>query len=113
MSRFQLAVRAQQTKLTIVGKNEIYNRKNLVGRFLVRKIWVPNPLPPPSSSKDTVRHVFVGSEMYSHTTVRRLCLGTQEKRGWCMWERLGSAHRSIGAVEWKELIGLDAIGGHG
>ena len=36
-----------QTKVTIVGKNEIYNRKNIVGPFLV---WVPDPPVPPSSS---------------------------------------------------------------
>ena len=36
-----------QTKVTIVGKNEIYNRENLVGPFLVHKLLGPrHPLPP-------------------------------------------------------------------
>ena len=32
-----------QTKVTIVGKNEIYNWENLVGPFLVRKLLGPRP----------------------------------------------------------------------
>ena len=43
---------APQTKVTTVGKNEIYNRENLVGPFLVHKIWVPDP-PPPSPQPQT------------------------------------------------------------
>ena len=39
-----------KTKVTIVGKNEICNRENLVGRFLVHKLLGPRPpLPPPPS----------------------------------------------------------------
>ena len=34
-----------QTKVTMVGKNEIYNRENLVGPFFIHKLWVPNPPP--------------------------------------------------------------------
>ena len=37
-----------QTKVTIVGKNEIYHRENLVGPFLVHNLLGPKPpLPPP------------------------------------------------------------------
>ena len=39
-----------QTKVTIVGKNEIYNRENLVRPFLVHQVLgpkAPPPLPPP------------------------------------------------------------------
>ena len=35
-----------QTKVTIVGKNEIYNRENLVGPFLVHKRLGPRSPPP-------------------------------------------------------------------
>ena len=35
-----------QTKGTIVGKNEIYTRENLVRPFLVHQVWIQNPLPP-------------------------------------------------------------------
>ena len=35
-----------QTKATIVGKNEVYNRENLVGPFLVHKLLGPRPPPP-------------------------------------------------------------------
>ena len=38
-----------QTKVTIVGKNEIYIRENLMGPFLV-----PDPPPPPKSSGGSV-----------------------------------------------------------
>ena len=37
-----------QTKLAIVGRNEIYHRENLVGPFLVhKKFWVADAPPPP------------------------------------------------------------------
>ena len=36
-----------QTKVSIVGKNEIYKRENLVGPFLVHKILGPRRPPPP------------------------------------------------------------------
>ena len=36
-----------QTKVTIVGKNEIYKRENLVRLFLVHKLLGPKPPPPP------------------------------------------------------------------
>ena len=35
------------TKVTVVGKNEIYNRQNLVGPFLVHKFLGPDPPPIP------------------------------------------------------------------
>ena len=35
-----------QTKVTIVGKNEIYNRENLVRPFLVHQVLGPKPPPP-------------------------------------------------------------------
>ena len=35
-----------QTKVTIVGKNEIYNRENPAGHIWYTKFWVQNPLPP-------------------------------------------------------------------
>ena len=38
-----------QTKVTIVGKNEIYNREHLIGPFLVHKLSSPSPPPPPPS----------------------------------------------------------------
>ena len=43
-----------QTKVTIVGKNEIYNRENLVRPFLVHQVLGPKPpppLPPPCSKR--------------------------------------------------------------
>ena len=43
-----------QTKVTIVGKNEIYNRENLVRPFLVHQVLgskPPPPLPPPAQKK--------------------------------------------------------------
>ena len=46
-----------QTKVTIVGKNEIYNRENLVRPFLVHQVLGPKPpppLPPPSCSKEAL-----------------------------------------------------------
>ena len=36
-----------RTKVTIVGKNEIYHWENLIGQFLVHNI--SGPRPPPSS----------------------------------------------------------------
>ena len=43
-----------QTKVTIVGKNEIYNKENLVGPFLVHKIFgSQTPSPPPPSAQQT------------------------------------------------------------
>ena len=36
-----------QTKVTIVGKTEIYNRENLIGPFLVHKLLGLRPPPPP------------------------------------------------------------------
>ena len=36
-----------QTKVTIAGKNEIYNRENLVRPFLVHQVLGPKPPPPP------------------------------------------------------------------
>ena len=39
-----------QTNVTIVGNNEIYNRENLNGPFLVHKHVRPRPPPPFSSS---------------------------------------------------------------
>ena len=36
-----------QAKVTIVGKNEIYNRENLVRPFLVHQVLGPKPPPPP------------------------------------------------------------------
>ena len=38
-------------KVTIVGKNEIYNRENLVGPFVVHKLLGPRPFPPNTSFK--------------------------------------------------------------
>ena len=35
-----------QTKVTVVGKSEIYNRENLVGPFLVHTFFSPRPPPP-------------------------------------------------------------------
>ena len=35
-----------QTQVTIVGKSEIYNRENLVGPFLVHKLFFAPPPPP-------------------------------------------------------------------
>ena len=43
-----------QTKVTIVGKNEIYNSQNLVRPFLVHQVLGPKPpppLPPPAQKK--------------------------------------------------------------
>ena len=42
-----------QTKVTIVGKNEIYNRENLVRPFLVHQVLGSKPpaLPPPCSKE--------------------------------------------------------------
>ena len=43
-----------QTKVTIVGKNEIYKRENLVRPFLVHQVLGPKPpapLPPPAQKK--------------------------------------------------------------
>ena len=40
-----------RTKVTIVGKNEIYNRENLVGPFLVHKLLPP---PPPPAHKSVL-----------------------------------------------------------
>ena len=43
-----------QTKVTIVGKNEIYSRENLVRPFLVHQVLGPKPpppLPPPCSKE--------------------------------------------------------------
>ena len=38
-----------KTKVTPVGKNEIYNAENLIGPFLVHKLSGPRPPSPPSS----------------------------------------------------------------
>ena len=52
-----------QTKVTIVGKNEIYNRENLVRPFLVHQVLGPKPPPPlprPAEKKPWARieHLF-------------------------------------------------------
>ena len=39
-----------QTKVTIEGKNEIYNWENLAGLFLVHKLLAPPPPSPPSNT---------------------------------------------------------------
>ena len=45
-----------QTKVTIVGKNEIYNRENLVRPFLVHQVLGDKPPPPlPPCSKEALR----------------------------------------------------------
>ena len=36
-----------QTKVTIVGKPEMYNWENVIGPFLVHKFWGPRSPPPP------------------------------------------------------------------
>ena len=45
-----------QTKVTIVGKSEIYNREIWSGHFWYTKFWVQNPLPPspPPCSKEAL-----------------------------------------------------------
>ena len=46
--------------MTIVGKNEIYNRKIWLGHFWYTNFWVPNPppsLPPPAALKKPCRRV--------------------------------------------------------
>ena len=40
-----------QTKVTIVGRNEIYSWDNLIGSFLVHKLLRPRP--PPSAPSNT------------------------------------------------------------
>ena len=40
-----------QTKETTVGKNEIYNRENLIRPFLAHKIRVPDPQAPPAPAR--------------------------------------------------------------
>ena len=40
-----------QTKVTIAGKNEIYNRENLVRPFLGHQVLGPNPPPPPAQKE--------------------------------------------------------------
>ena len=37
-----------QTKVTIVGKNEIYKRENLMAPFWYTNFWVPDPPSPPA-----------------------------------------------------------------
>ena len=65
-----------QTKGTIVGKNEIYNRENLVRPFLVHQVLGPKPPPPlpppPPCSKEalvlTARcGVSPARTIYAHT----------------------------------------------
>ena len=41
------------TKVTIVGKKELYNRENLIGPFWVHELLGPRP-PPPHRSKDAL-----------------------------------------------------------
>ena len=68
-----------QTKVTIVGKNEIYNRENLVRPFLVHQVLGPKPPPPlPPCSKEALpvacplspfaqvtQHLFTPAQMLS------------------------------------------------
>ena len=60
-----------QTKVTIVGKNEIYNRENLVRPFLVHQVLGPKSPPPPAQKKPCPPpppppHGLTGHELY-HT----------------------------------------------
>ena len=57
-----------QTKVTIVGKNEIYRWENLVGPFLVHNILPSNTSLPTHSLK----HIRQGTTL-QHTVTRRMC----------------------------------------
>ena len=52
-----------QTKVTIAGKNEIYNRENLVRPFLVHQVLGPKPPPPlpPPAQKVICYAIRLGS----------------------------------------------------
>ena len=64
-----------QTKVTIVGKNEIYNRENLVRPFLVHQVLGPKPpapLPPPAQKKPWRGGEGGGAGLYAPATVHGL-----------------------------------------
>ena len=44
------APQSDSMKVTVVGKNEIYNRENLVGPFSGHKLLGPRPSYPPSNT---------------------------------------------------------------
>ena len=71
----QTASPPPQTKVTIVGKNEIYKRENLVGLFLVQKLLGPRP--PPPRSKDALPRAKGHS--WGVTIGARLC----DRKGTC------------------------------
>ena len=51
--------------MTIVRKNEIYNRENLVRPFLVHQVLGPKPPPPPPCSKEALPQTYAnGEEQY-------------------------------------------------
>ena len=57
-----------QTKVTIVGKNEIHNRENLVRSLLVHQVLGPKPPPPPPppcSKEALVRTVFLRTLLFA------------------------------------------------
>ena len=62
-----------QTKVTIVGKNEIYNQENLVGPFLVHKILGPSPpLPSPHFKHTPALSPALASHEPEHTSQHTL-----------------------------------------
>ena len=92
-----------ETKVTIVGKNKIYNRENLVGPFLVHKILGPSPPLPhllprrghlgivPSGSTQAV--ALQGRGKKGLRGGRGGCLGPQ-KEGGGVW-KMGSSVRAL------------------
>ena len=66
-----------QTEVTIVGTNEIYNRQNLVGPFLVHKLLGLSPSPRPLP----LFKYIPGHSPYQRETKRRATLWTVQVRG--------------------------------
>ena len=74
-----------QTKVTTVGKNEIYNKENMVRPFLVHQVLgpkTPPPLPPllkRSPAPPLKGNCFLKQKMFVRAT--DFCLTTQHLRG--------------------------------
>ena len=60
-------VGAPQTKVTIAGRNEAYNRQNLVGPFLGHKLPPPPPHPAPKPPPPWGRAGAAGAKWRVHT----------------------------------------------
>ena len=70
---FFLATPPPPTKVTIVGKNEVYHWENLVGPFVIHKLLGPRPPPPPPPPPQHPGHCRCYGEERVHLPIQSCC----------------------------------------